>query len=388
MKTLTSSLRFVAIVFGLVLVFGLGGSLILATFDKQQTHSQAPIFDLGTIFHGVVHFFQTLVYVAFSGTNHVGLPFWNIMLSGFATTIEFCFISMPLALVGGFFFALMSQSKIRIIRLPTRAFVEFIRNTPLLVQMFVIYLGLAALPNWLVNPITAGIATLTINYIAYECENLRAGLAAIDQGQNEAATTLGLSQAQTLRLVLVPQMIPISIPTVINDFIYMFKDSSILSIISILELTARSNQLARLFPSYAWQFYTIGAILYLALSLPLGRVARMMEARLRSHTFAQGRNLTTLAWQALLLSVVAGWIAGALAFGFSLSGFSSLIGQIVAGVTLTLLVLFGVMVILGIPVYGINSLIRLIRPGAGKRGAPPPITAGPGTPFAIAHKQK
>jgi His/Glu/Gln/Arg/opine family amino acid ABC transporter permease subunit len=384
-NTLTASLRFVAMVLGIILVFGFGGSVVLAAFDKQQTHTRAPLLDPGTISHGVVHFFQTLVYTAFSGTNHVGTPFWTYFLTGFATTIEFCFISMPLALIGGFLLALMSQSRLGIIRKPTRAFVEFIRNTPLLVQMLVIYKGLLFLPQWLVNPFTAGIATLVINYCAYECENLRAGLAAVDRGQGEAATTLGLSRGQTLRLVLLPQMIPISMPTIINDFIYMFKDSSILSIITIQELTARSNGLARLFPEFAWQFYTIGAILYLALSLPLGRLARAVEARLRQHTFAQGRDLTALAWRALVASVVLGWIAGALALGLSFTSLSSLLGQMVTGVALTLFVLFGVMVILGIPVYAIGSLIGVVRPGR-RGGGPPTAPLEPDSALAIARK--
>jgi ABC-type amino acid transport system permease subunit len=264
----------------------------------------------------------------------------------------------------------MSQSKLRIIRLPARAFVEFIRNTPLLVQMLVIYFGLSFLPQWLVNPFTAGIATLTINYCAYECENLRAGLGAVDRGQNEASLTLGLGRWETLRLILLPQMIPISLPTVINDFIYMFKDSSILSLIAVLELTAQTNGLARHFPAYTWQFFTIGALLYLALSLPLGRVARVLEERLRGHTFGKGRDLTTLTGQSLGASVVFGWLAGALAVGISIGALTSLVGQIVAAFALTFVLLIGVMLLLGIPVYGVSAFIRPLR--RGRRPPPPP----------------
>jgi His/Glu/Gln/Arg/opine family amino acid ABC transporter permease subunit len=346
-----------------ILVFGLGGSLILAAFDKEATSSRAPLFDLGTIFHGVVHFIQTLFFVAFTGTNHFGNTYWSFFLIGLATTIQFCFISMPLALIGGFIIALMSGSKIPLIRLPARAFVEFIRNTPLLVQMLIIYNGLLFLPHWLNNPFTAGIATLTINYCAYEAENLRAGLGAIDRGQNEAAVTLGLSQWETLRLILVPQMIPISLPTVINDFIYMFKDSSILSLIAVLELTAQTNGLVRHFPVYTWQFFTIGALLYLALSLPLGRLARILEARLRGRSFAPGRDLTALTGQALGASVAFGWIAGAVAVGFSLATLFGEIGHILAALLLTVTLLLSVMLILGIPVYGIAALIRPLRRG-------------------------
>lgn len=370
MKKTLASLRFLAMFLAIILVFGLGGSLILAAFDKEETGSRAPLFDFGTIFQGVAHFFQTLFFVAFAGANHYGAPFWTFFLTGLATTIEFCFISMPLALLSGFGLALMSQAKPRVIRLPARAFVEFTRNTPLLVQMMSIYWGLSFLPQWLVNPFTAGIATLTINYAAYECENLRAGLSAVDRGQNEAAVTLGLGRWETLRLILIPQMIPISLPTVINDLIYMFKDSSILSIIAVLELTAQTNILVRHFPVYTWQFFTIGAALYLALSLPLGRVARAMEARLRKHTFAQGRDLTALAMRTLGGSVAFGWLAGALAVGVSFGALTSLLGKIVVALLFTLTLLFGLMLLLGIPVYGVAALIRPLR--RGKTIAPPP----------------
>lgn len=377
MKKSFASLRFLAMFLVTILVFGLGGSLILAAFDKEATSSKAPLFDLGTIFHGVVHFIQTLFFVAFTGTNHFGASYWSFFLMGLATTIQFCFISMPLALVGGFLIALMSGSKIPLIRLPARAFVEFIRNTPLLVQMLIIYNGLLFLPHWLNNPFTAGIATLTINYCAYEAENLRAGLGAIDRGQTEAAVTLGLGQWETLRLILVPQMIPISLPTVINDFIYMFKDSSILSLIAVLELTAQTNIQVRHFPVYTWQFFTIGALLYLALSLPLGRLARALEARLRGRSFAPGRDLTTLTGQALGASVVFGWIAGALAVGFSLAGLFGEVGQILSALLLTVLLLLSVMIILGIPTYGIAGLIRPLRRGRqSKPSLPTPAPVG------------
>jgi ABC-type Fe3+ transport system permease subunit len=235
-------------------------------------------------------------------------------------------------------------------------------------------------PHWLNNPFSAGIATLTINYCAYECENLRAGLAAVDRGQHEAALTLGLGRWETLRLILLPQMIPISLPTVINDFIYLFKDSSILSYVAVLELTQQTNALIRLFGVYTWQFFTIGALLYLALSLPLGRLARMIEGRLRQHTFAQGRDMTTLAGQTLGASVVFGWVFGALAVGFSLGALAGLLGQMVVALVFTLLLLVGVMILLGIPVYGVAALIRpLRRSGRGKPPAvPQPLSAPAG----------
>ena len=204
----------------------------------------------------------------------------------------------------------MSRSRLLILRVPARAYVEFFRNTPLLVQMLAIYFGLIFLPSWFLNFFTAGIATLVLNYAAYECENIRGGLAALDKGQGEAATSLGLGYFQSLRHVLIPQTISIILPPVLNDLIYLFKDSSILSLISVVELTAATQGMVRATPNLTWEFYLIGAALYLLLSLPLSRVARSVEARLKSVTFAPKGDLTVMALEVLAGGVALGLICG------------------------------------------------------------------------------
>jgi hypothetical protein len=136
-----------------------------------------------------------------------------------------------------------------------------------------------------------------------------------------------------------------------------------------------------LFGVYTWQFFTIGALLYLALSLPLGRLARVVEARLREHTFAQGRDMTTLTGQTLGGSVIFGWIFGALAVGFSLGALAGLLGQIVVAIFFTLVLLVAIMVLLGIPVYGIAALIRPLRRSG--RGKPPALPQPASAPAGI-----
>src|SRR5262249_763609 len=217
----------------------------------------------------------------------------------------------------GLVLALMSRSRPLILRAPARAYVEFFRNTPLLVQMSAIYFGLLFLPAWFLNAFTAGIATLVLNYSAYECENIRAGLAALDRGQGEAAASLGLGYFQSLRHVLIPQTISIVLPPVLNDLIYLFKDSSILSVITIVELTNSPQGLVRQVPSLTWEFFLVGAGLYLLLSLPLSRVARSVEARLKSATFAPAGDLTLMALQVLAGGVVIGLLCGVFVKGFS-----------------------------------------------------------------------
>jgi His/Glu/Gln/Arg/opine family amino acid ABC transporter permease subunit len=353
--------RFVGIVLVLVLVFGACGSLGLGAFDKAQTHVPGNLFDPSYLFQRVGHFFQVLVSIPTATTNS-GTPLHNYLLLGLALTVAFCFIAMPLAILLGFMLALMSRSHLRILRVPARAYVEFFRNTPLLVQMLAIYWGLLFLPQWYLNAFTAGIATLALNYAAYECENIRAGLAAVDRGQGEAAAALGLSWSQSLRLVEIPQTISVVLAPILNDLIYMFKDSSILSLITIQELTAQSTGLGRRIPSMQWQFIIVGALIYLALTLPLGRFARTAEARLRSTVFMPQRNLTAATLQVLTASVIIGLVAAVLADGVSAGTALGDVGRLFAAIALTLMIILFVLVVLGGLAYIPARLLDLRRP--------------------------
>ncbi|HLZ25120.1 MAG TPA: amino acid ABC transporter permease [Ktedonobacterales bacterium] len=361
----SATLRFLALVAALVLVFGTCGSLTLGAFDKAQSLSSAPLFNLGNLFHFVTHFLQQLVTVITIGHDNAGTPFHNYFLAGVAVTIQFCFISMPLALLIGFVLALMSRSRLRIVRVPARTYVECFRNTPLIVQLLAIYTGLLFLPNWFLSAFTAGIATLVMNYAAYECENIRAGIEALDRGQAEGAAALGLNYWQTLRLITVPQIIAVVLPPVINDLIYMYKDSTILELITISELTVQASDLGRRFPYLFWQFYLVAALIYLVLSLPLGRLARWVEGKLRVGTLAPKRDLTVIAVQVLAGSLAFGWICGVLvqnATGHALGRIAGEnIGSLIAAILLTLSLIAIVLVTLGGLVYLIGTPGNLLR---------------------------
>lgn len=377
----SATLRFLGMAAALVLVFGTCGSLTLGAFDKQQTNASAPLFNLGNLFQYVTHFLQQLVFVVTVAHDHAGTPFHNYFLAGLAVTIQFCFISMPLALLIGFVLALMSRSRRRIVRVPARTYVEFFRNTPLIVQLLAIYTGLLFLPDWFLNAFTAGVATLVMNYAAYECENLRAGIESLDRGQGEAAATLGLSYWQTLRLVVIPQMIAVVLPPVINDLIYMYKDSTILEIITITELTVQASDLSRRFPNIFWQLYLVVALIYLALSLPLGRLARWVEGRLRVGALAPKRDLTVVAVQVLAASLVFGWLCGVLAQNATQHAFGRVIGDnigsLLAAIFLTLTLIVATLVVLGGLVYLIGTCgrwLRRRRPPAGRAEGEPAMS--------------
>ena len=386
----SATLRFLLLLLAIVLVFGACGSLTLGAFDKAQTNSNAPLLDLGNLVHFVSHFFQQLWIVITTGHDNAGTPYHNYFLSGLAVTVEFCFISMPLALILGFLLALMSRSPRRILCVPARAYVEFFRNTPLIVQLLAIYTALLFLPAWFLNPFTAGIATLVLNYAAYECENLRAGIDSLDRGQSEAAMTLGLSYWQTMRLVVIPQMITVVLPPVINDLIYMYKDSTILELITVQELTVQASDLVRRFPSLTWQFYFVAALLYLVLSLPMGRLARSVEARLAARTFTPRRDLTVLAAQVLGAALVLGWVFGVLAQNATENALGRVIGEstgsLVAAISLTVTLMLFMLVVLGGIIYLLGTPAALLR--RGKRPLPPQPEGEPVAAFAMWQQQR
>src|SRR5262249_19534652 len=161
---------------------------------------------------------------------------------------------------------------------PLAAYVELLRGTPLLLQLFVIYYLLPNLGIYL-SAFWAGVLGLAINYSAYEAENYRAGLLAIPAGQMEAALSLGMSTPTALRRVIVPQAVRIVIPPVTNDFIALFKDTSVCSVIAVTELTGRYRHLLVDHPRLLMELGLMTALLYVLMSYPLSLVARRLDRR-------------------------------------------------------------------------------------------------------------
>jgi ABC-type amino acid transport system permease subunit len=158
-------------------------------------------------------------------------------------------------------------------------YVEVVRGTPVLLQLFVLYYGLSSvirLPAFL-----AALLGLGLNYAAYESEIYRGALEAVSRGQLEAARTLGLSEAQVLRLVRGPQAFRIALAPMTNDFVALLKDSSLVSVITVIELTKQTSIFAANIGSWVVPGI-LCASLYLVLSLPLSRLAGRLEDRWRA----------------------------------------------------------------------------------------------------------
>ncbi len=208
-------------------------------------------------------------------------------LLGARNTIIYCVSSFVLALLFGLILALMNNSPFVWLRTPARIFIEVIRSTPIITQLFLLYYGVGAvLVNYnlayLDNAWTAGVATLSLNYAAYEAEVYRAGFLSVEQGQTEAAHSLGLTQGQTFFRIVLPQAIPLMIPPFVNDFIYMLKDSAIVSVISGTEITSQLNFWVSRHGSNPLPLFALAIVLYLILSLPTSYFARRYERRLRA----------------------------------------------------------------------------------------------------------
>ena len=208
-------------------------------------------------------------------------------LTGAENTIIYCVSSFALALLLGLILSLMNSSRFVWLKTPARIFIEAIRSTPIITQLFLLYYGVGAvLVNfnlaYLDNAWAAGIATLSLNYAAYEAEVYRAGFLSVEHGQTEAAHSLGLTQGQTFFRIVLPQAIPLMIPPFVNDFIYMLKDSAIVSVISGTEITSQLNFWLSRHYSNSLPLFALTIVLYLILSVPISYFARRYESRLRA----------------------------------------------------------------------------------------------------------
>jgi His/Glu/Gln/Arg/opine family amino acid ABC transporter permease subunit len=210
-------------------------------------------------------------------------------LDGFKNTIIYCAVSFPLALLLGLILALMGSSRFIWLRGPARIYIEVIRSTPFIAQIFLIYFGLSTIVFNInqslavdVNSWTAGIAALAINYSAYEAEVFRAGFLSVERGQTEAALSLGLDSWQNFFRIVLPQAIPLMIPPFVNDLIYMLKDSAVVSVIGGAELTSALEFWRGKNGSNIGPLFILALALYLVLSLPTSYFARWYERKLRA----------------------------------------------------------------------------------------------------------
>lgn len=204
------------------------------------------------------------------------------LLQGTMWTLITTLASFAVAAVLGIVFAVLCDAPRAIARWPARALVDFIRGTPILIQLYLLYFSLPAIGLTL-PALLVGILTLSIHYACYMCDTYRAGLSAVPKGQREAAHSLGLHRRQTFFMIVLPQAIRPIIPMLGNYLIFLFKETPLLSAVAIIELL----QTAKLIGSETFRYtepFTLVGLIFLVLSLAASWVLRKLEAR-----YATGR---------------------------------------------------------------------------------------------------
>jgi polar amino acid transport system substrate-binding protein len=213
-----------------------------------------------------------------SGSGQGLLEYTWLLTQAAGVTVLLACLAMPLAMLIGLFVAVGRLYGPRWLDWLLTGYVELLRGTPVLMQLFVIYYLIAGYVD--ISAFWASVLGLAINYSAYEAENYRAGLLAIPRGQMEAALSLGMSTPIALWRIIVPQAVQLVIPPVTNDFIALFKDTSVCSVIAVVELTSRYRSLMVNDPHYRLQLGLMTALLYLLMSYPLSLMARRLERRI------------------------------------------------------------------------------------------------------------
>lgn len=203
------------------------------------------------------------------------------LLKGAMYTIVLSLGGMFFGLLLGFALALMRLSAFRLLSWTSRIYVSFFRGTPLLVQLFMIYYGLPQLGIQL-DPLPAALVGFSLNMAAYVCEILRAAISSIDKGQWEAAASIGMTRAQTLRRAILPQAARTALPPLGNSFISLVKDTALAATIQVPELFRQAQLItARTFEIFT--MYLAAALIYWLLASALALLQNHLEARVNRH---------------------------------------------------------------------------------------------------------
>jgi len=205
---------------------------------------------------------------------------WDILpdlLRGLVVTVQATLVGSVVAMVLGLVFALLRRSRLVVVRIVTGGFVEFVRSTPLLVQLYFLFFVLPSLGITL-SGFQAGVIGLGVHYATYTSEVYRAGIEGVPRGQWEAATALNLPTSRVWRSVILPQAIPRVLPALGNYVIAMFKETPLLSAITVLEMLAVAKDLGGQTFRYLEPLTLVG-LLFLLVSLPASLTVRRLERR-------------------------------------------------------------------------------------------------------------
>ena len=218
-------------------------------------------------------------WYAISPFNQLGSTNISFLISGLGFTVSVSIISIFFATLLGLLISVIGLSKLKFVRYINITYIEIIRSVPVLVMILWIYYGLPVLVGINFTAFTAGIIALSICDSPFLAEIFRSGFEAVPKGQNEAGTSLGMRFYERFRLIILPQAVKIILPALGNQFVYMLKMSSLVSIIGLNELTRKANELV-VSQYRPLEIYTFLVLEYLVLILVISYLVRRMEKKL------------------------------------------------------------------------------------------------------------
>lgn len=199
------------------------------------------------------------------------------LLTAAVGTLKMMVLAYLLAAVAALPIALARISRSTMLAIAASWYIELVRGTPALTQLFLIYFGLAS-AGLVLSAFTAAVVGLGLNYAAYMAEVYRAGITAIDRGQREAALAIGMTRAMAMRVIILPQAVRVIIPPMTNYAVSLLKDTSVASLISAPELMLRARDLSSEYFTPMELYLVVGAM-YLVMAWPLAKAARRLEVR-------------------------------------------------------------------------------------------------------------
>ncbi|WP_432665753.1 amino acid ABC transporter permease [Wukongibacter baidiensis] len=207
--------------------------------------------------------------------------YYKFFISGTGVTLFISFFGVIFGVILGVLLSLMKMSKKPILRIPASAYIEIVRGTPLLVQLFIIYIGLPKVTGIPFPDLSLAIIAVALNSAAYVAEIIRAGIQSIDKGQMEAARSLGMPHGMAMRFIIIPQAFKNILPALGNEFIVLVKESAIVSVIGIHDLMYNADTVRGIsYKPFAPLF--VVAIIYFVITFSLSKLVNILEGRLRA----------------------------------------------------------------------------------------------------------
>lgn len=206
--------------------------------------------------------------------------YYEYFLKGTYTTIELAFFAVVFGTIIGLGLTFLRRSEIKVIRFLASVYVEFIRGTPVLVQIYIIYIGLPKVINIGLSDIVVGAVALSLNSGAYVSEIIRAGINAVDKGQTEAARSLGMNKKMAMFEIIIPQAFKNILPALGNEFIAIIKDSSMVSVIGVAELMYNAG-IVRGNTALGLEPIIVAAVIYFILTFTMTRGLIILERKMK-----------------------------------------------------------------------------------------------------------